>query len=112
MRALFISLALFLSVDAFACPMADAAAYAAAAQEVKNAEGNKATFKVAGMHCGDCSTKVVTALKAVDGVQAAAVDYQTGEAVVAFDASKTNAELLLAAISGTGFAAEKVEKQG
>lgn len=112
MRTLFLSVALLFSVDAFACPMADAAAYQAALQEVKATEGTQVAFKVDGMHCGDCSTKVVTALKGVDGVNAAAVDYQTGEAIVSIDASKTNADALLAAITEIGFQATKAELQG
>ena len=52
------------------------------------------------------SAKVATALKGVDGVLAAAVDYQTGEAVVAFDGQKTDAAALLAAITETGYTAE------
>jgi len=112
MRALFLSVALLFSVDAFACPMADAAAYQTALQEVKATEGTQLAFKVDGMHCGDCSNKVIAALKGVDGVKAAAVDYQTGEAIVSIDAEKTNADALLAAISELGYAAAPAEVQG
>ena len=40
---------------------------------------------------------------------ASAVDYQTGEARVAYDAKKTDEKAILAAISGTGFKAKQVE---
>ena len=93
--------------DATACPMADAAAYATAAAEVQGADGMKTAFTVAGLTCTSTSAQVADALKGVEGVLAAAVDYQTGEAVVAFDNAKTNPEALLAAISKTGYAAEK-----
>lgn len=112
MRTLFLSVALLFSVDAFACPMADAAAYQTALQEVQASEGTQLAFKVDGMHCGDCSNKVVTALKGIDGVKAAAVDYQTGETLVSIDSSKTNADALLAAITEIGFQAAAAEVQG
>lgn len=104
-RSLFVAAAFALSVPAFACPMADAAAYAAAAEKVQAAEGTKISMKVDGMHCGDCSTKVTKALTAIDGVNAAAVDYQTGEVKVAIDEGKTSSDALLKAVSETGFTA-------
>ena len=106
MRTALFSLALLFSVDAYACPMSDAAAYASAAAEVQNTDGAKVAFAVTGLTCNMTSAKVATALKEVDGVLAAAVDYQTGEAVVAFDNQKTDTAALLAAITGTGYSAE------
>lgn len=100
-----------LSSPAFACPGADAAAYKAAAERVKAAEGSKASFAVNGMHCGDCSDKVTAALKGVDGVTAAAVDYQTGRTEVAYDAKKVSPDALLKAIESTGYKAELAEKR-
>ncbi|MDG1478032.1 MAG: heavy metal-associated domain-containing protein [Myxococcota bacterium] len=107
MRTALLAIALLFSVDATACPMADAAAYATAAAEVQGADGMKTAFTVAGLTCTSTSAQVADALKGVEGVLAAAVDYQTGEAVVAFDNAKTNPDALLAAISQTGYAAEK-----
>jgi len=106
MRAALLSLALLFSVDAFACPMEDATAYATEAAAVQSADGTKAAFQLTGMTCGSCSQKVTTALKEIDGVLAAAVDYQTGNAVVSFDGSKTNTVAMIAAITEAGFAAE------
>ena len=110
MRTALLSLAFLFSVDAYACPMADAAAYATAAAEVQSADGIKAAFNVTGLTCTSTSAQVVTALKEVDGVYAAAVDYQTGEAVVSFDDKKTDTAALLAAISKTGYAAEQKQE--
>ncbi len=112
MRALFLGIALFFSVDAYACPMADAAAYQAAKQEVNATAGDHLAFKVDGMNCGDCSNKVTAALKGIDGVKAAAVDYQTGETIVSIDASKTNAEALVKAIADLGYTAQKTSLKG
>lgn len=112
MRALFLSVALLFSVDAFACPMADAAAYQTARQEVKNTDGEQLAFTLEGMSTGGCSAKVVDAIKAIDGVNAAAVDYQTGEAVVSINADKTSADAVLAAIVAVGYNAATAELQG
>jgi len=109
-RIALAALALSLAVPADACPMADAAAFAEAAAEVESAEGTKVSFTVDGMSCGSCSTKVVEALNKLDGVFAAAVDYQSGKAVIAYDDKKTNADSLLKAIADTGFEAKP--KQG
>lgn len=105
LSALALGAAMLFSAPADACPMADAAEYAAAAEQVEAADGTKASFKVDGMTCGSCSSKVIAALTAVDGVHAAAVDYQTGEAKVAFDATKTDAASLKKVIEETGYAA-------
>lgn len=104
--ALASALAFAFATPAMACPMADAAAYTEAAQAVQASAGTKASFKVEGMTCGSCSSKVSEALKAVDGVEAVAVDYQTGETQVSYDAEKTDAAKLLAAIKATGYAAQ------
>ena len=112
MRFAFLSLALLFSVNAYACPMADAAAYQAAKQEVTATDGAHLAFKVEGMNCGDCSAKVTTALKGIEGVKAAAVDYQTGETVVSIDAAKTNADALVKAIADLGYTAQKTTIKG
>lgn len=103
-----LTIALFSNTPVYACAMQDAAVYKEAATKVAASTGSKASFNVEGMTCGDCSTKLTAALTGVDGVVAAAVDYQTGEAVVAFDASKTNVEALLKVINKSGYEAEKV----
>ena len=74
LRTLVLGAALFVGTPALACPMADAAAYRAAAEKVEATDGTKVALAVEGMHCGDCSEKIVTALKGLDGVIEAAVD--------------------------------------
>jgi Cu+-exporting ATPase len=108
-RSLVATVALFAAAPAFACPMADAAAFADAAAKVEAATGAKATFAVEGLHCGDCSTKVTKALKGVSGVTEAAVDYQTGKTVVAFDSAKVKKADLLKAIADAGYKAKDAE---
>ena len=105
-RALVLSASLFASAPVFACPVADAAAYQAALDQVNQSAGEKASFQVVGMTCGSCSGKIAKALEGIEGVIAAAVDYQTGKANVAFDSAKTSPDALLAVIQKTGFEAQ------
>jgi len=109
MRFILFTVLLGLGTAANACPMADAAAYKADVQKVESAQGTQLAFSIKGMSCGSCSEKINTALMSVEGVVASAVDYQTGEAKVAFDASKTDEQALMAAIQGTGFKAKKAK---
>ena len=99
------------NVSAYACPMADAAAYKADVQKVEAAKGIQLAYTVKGMTCGACSEKVNEAILGVDGVVASAVDYQTGEARIAFDDKKTDEKAIFAAIQGTGFKAKKVKSE-
>ncbi len=108
MFSALLGLSLMTSTPVLACPMQDAAVYQEAATKVRAAEGTQVAFNVEGMTCGDCSSKLSKALIEVDGVTAAAVDYQTGEALVAFDNKKTDAKALLKIIEKNGYAAKKV----
>jgi copper chaperone CopZ len=101
-----------LSAPVLACPMSDKADYEEALKEVQTAEGTKVTFEVVGMTCGGCTAKVTDALKKIDGVRAAAVDYQTGRAEIAYNEAKTTSDALLEVIRSTGFKAEKAKSDG
>ncbi len=105
LRSMLVAAGLFIATPALACPMADAAAFAEAAKAVQEAAGTKVSIAVQGMHCGDCSSKVTAALQGVDGVEAVAVDYQTGAAEIAYDADKVSVDTLVKAITDTGFEA-------
>lgn len=102
--------ALLASPSAFACggkSCGESCAMAshsdkAAADDVDAAAGEKVQLAVTGMHCGACASKITAALKGVDGVNAAAVDHETGTAKIAFDAEKTNVEALVAAVAKLG----------
>lgn len=106
MRTFLFGAALALSTPALACPMADAAAYQAAAEAVQVAKGSKISLTVDGMHCGSCSEKITAKLTAVPGVTAAAVDYQSGVAQVAYDPAKVKPDALVAAVKAAGFTAK------
>ena len=65
--------------------------------------GEAATFKVDGMSCGACEGKLSKALAKVDGVSGTSACSQSGKATIVFDASKTDATKIAAAINSTGF---------
>jgi copper chaperone CopZ len=60
---------------------------------------------VAGMHCGNCQSKVERALKGVGGVYSAVVDLEDGAAEIDFDDDVVTPSDLVAAIAGAGYAA-------
>jgi Cu+-exporting ATPase len=61
------------------------------------------TLPVEGMTCASCVTRVEKALKNVDGVQAVSVNLASEKAKVEFDRTKTNVELLRAAVADAGY---------
>jgi len=118
-RSLFLVLGLLVATPALACgggscdkshcKMKSAEEVSSALAEVDAAKGDKLTLTVQGMKCGACSDKVTAALKAVDGVHAAAVSHADGQARVAYDAGKVEVAKLVAAIEALGFRAEVPE---
>ena len=109
-RSLALAAALLFSSSALACPMADAAAFTEAAAKVDQASGAKATFAVSGMNGGGCSEKLSKALIAVPGVTAAAVDYQTGKVMVAYDAQKVSKQVMIDTINKSGYKTSDASK--
>ena len=116
LRSIFVAGALFIGAPALACggsancasshcQMKSADETAAAAEAVESADGTQLVLNVAGMKCGACSDKVTAALKAVDGVNEAAVDHAAGTATVAYDASKVETTKLIEAVTALGFEA-------
>ncbi|MCH7760471.1 cation transporter [candidate division TA06 bacterium] len=61
------------------------------------------TFKVDGMYCGACVSKVQKAVLAVNGVTDCKVDYGKKVAICTFDKSKTTSEKLTLATKGTPY---------
>ncbi len=59
-------------------------------------------LKVSGMTCGGCAGAVKRALLKLDGVKAAAVDYETGAAKVEYDSKKISPEKIVAAFNHAG----------
>ena len=102
-RAFLLGCLLMGSSIASACPMADAAEFAAKAEAVKKSVGNKASFVLTGMTCGSCSSKVYGALDKVEGVIATAVDYQSGRVEIAFNGKKTSKSKIQKILEETGY---------
>lgn len=64
-----------------------------------------ATLSVSNMSCAACPITVRKSLEKVPGVGKARVDFQTKQALVAFDPARTSAEALLKATAAAGFPA-------
>jgi copper chaperone len=60
-------------------------------------------FKVTGMTCGGCTSKVMHALKAIPGVSDVKVSLSSGEATVQYDERLTSPEQLKSAVTGAGY---------
>jgi copper chaperone len=61
------------------------------------------TFNVKGMTCNGCVASVTRVLKAVPGVDNVAVTLSPGAAKIDFDAAKTSAPALKAAVEDAGY---------
>lgn len=67
------------------------------------AKAQTAEFKITGMTCNACSSKVTKAVNAVPGILTANVSHENGNAIVEYDKSKTSVEDLKKAIASSGF---------
>ena len=81
------------------CPSAEAHV---PSDDVDAAEGTKVTLAVEGLRCGRCALKVFGALKGLEGVHAAEVDADAGQARIAFDAETLDEAALIEAIGSVG----------
>ncbi len=66
--------------------------------------GDTVTLKVSGMVCGDCTGKVTTALKTLDGIDKVTVDLKAGEAMVTYDSKQIAVPDMEKAVVAAGFA--------
>ena len=60
-------------------------------------------LKVTGMTCGGCTSRVTSALKAVNGVSDVAVSLSDSQATVQYDEKLTSPELLKSAVIEAGY---------
>ena len=63
------------------------------------------TLNIDGMTCNGCVASVTKILQGVDGVASAEVSLADKRAEVAFDATKTSVDALIAAVEDGGYAA-------
>lgn len=69
-----------------------------------------AKFKVTGMYCDACQTKIQHALSKTDGVRTATVDLGAGSATVTYDDAKVKPDQLIKVIEQQGYKAELQKK--
>ncbi len=62
----------------------------------------KTEYKVEGMHCGHCASKVENAIKALDGVKSVKADVNSGIVEVT-SASELDKEAVVSAVKNVGF---------
>ena len=64
---------------------------------------NKVTFKISGMTCAACSSRIEKRLSKVEGVHKAAVNLAVEKAAVEYDVKRVNPEQLIEVIRDTGY---------
>lgn len=69
-----------------------------------------ASFKVTGMYCDACQTKIQQALSKTAGVKEAKVDLVSGSATVTFDDGKVKPEQIIKIIEKEGYRAQLQNK--
>lgn len=70
---------------------------------VQESQVQTITWDIKGMTCTGCEATVENAASGVDGVLEVDASYDTGQATIKYDRSKTNQETIKAAIDKTGF---------
>lgn len=61
------------------------------------------TLKVEDMSCGGCVRNVTSVLKALDGVEDAAVSLEAAQAVVRYDPERVSVAAMRTAVEDAGF---------
>jgi copper chaperone CopZ len=69
------------------------------------------TFKVTGMYCSACQTKIQHALQKTEGVKNAAVDLDKGSATVTYDDAKVKPGQIVNIIEKEGYKAQPQNEQ-
>jgi hypothetical protein len=72
----------------------------------------RAAFRVSGMCCAACPSRILAVLRAVKGVAAASLDEEACKVSVAFDASQTGPRALRDAMLALGYGAEPWAARG
>lgn len=69
-----------------------------------------AKFKVTGMYCDACQTKIQQALSKTEGVKSVTVDLNSGSATVTFDDAKAKPQQIINIIEKEGYKAQLASK--
>ncbi len=70
----------------------------------------KTNLQISGMHCASCATIITKALKKIDGVIEASVNYSTASASIEYDEKQTGIEQLQEAVKSKGYGAELLKE--
>jgi Cu+-exporting ATPase len=70
-----------------------------------------ATLKLRGMSCASCANQIEEAIRSVSGVADCSVNFGAEQAIVQYDAQKTNLEKIQAAVEEAGYAAFSLQEQ-
>lgn len=62
-----------------------------------------ATFKIEGMNCDACASRIKTLAEKLPGVQVAAVSFPKAEACILFDPQTVTEDRLVALVHDAGF---------
>ncbi|MDA3936525.1 MAG: heavy metal translocating P-type ATPase [Actinomycetota bacterium] len=68
-----------------------------------------AEFRLSGIDCPDCASKLQVRVNSLDGVGAATLDFNTAKLRVGYEPSHTSIETLRAAIEAAGYTVESVQ---
>lgn len=63
-------------------------------------------FKIEGMHCAGCSTRLEKVLNNLEGVETAKVSLEEKKATIKYDETKINTENIKETIEDAGFKGE------
>ena len=69
-----------------------------------------AKFKVTGVYCDACQTKIQHALSKTDGVKSATVDLNSGAATVTYNDAKLKPDQIIRVIEKEGYKAQLANK--
>lgn len=78
------------------------------AKELKNKNIVNENYKVSGMTCASCSSRVEKVLNKMDGIEGATVNLATEKANIKYDKSKISSEDIINKIEKAGYGAEKL----
>ncbi len=69
-----------------------------------------AKFKVTGMYCDACQTKIQQALNKTQGVKSSQVDLESGSATINYDDTKVKPDQIIKIIEKEGYKAQLEKK--
>lgn len=61
------------------------------------------TFKIEGMHCGACASRIKMLVEQLPGVQTASVSFEQAQARILFDPQSVSEERFAALVHDAGF---------